>query len=224
MIKEKLQRGTLIYKLYLYYQLFFRYKLFYKRKNYSQFDEDLFLIDFFKEKKGGKFVDLGAFHPIRYNNTYLLYKKGWSGTNIDLNPAAIDMFNIIRTRDRNKCALIGDTSNVEKTVYYEHNFSAVNSLILTEGLKKVLKKKIKMLSKTFENLVDHSFDFLNIDLEGHDYEVLKSIDLHKYKPKLICIEILENSEDKDKIFFHMKKNAFELKKICKVSYFFENTN
>tara|TARA_X000001036_G_scaffold320366_1_gene298865 strand:- start:354 stop:1028 length:675 start_codon:yes stop_codon:yes gene_type:complete len=224
MIKEKLQRGTLIYKLYLYYQLFFRYKLFYKRKNYSQFDEDLFLIDFFKEKKGGKFVDLGAFHPIRYNNTYLLYKKGWSGTNIDLNPAAIDMFNIIRTRDRNKCALIGDKNNVEKTVYYEHNFSAVNSLILTEGLKKVLKKKMKMFSKTFENLVDHNFDFLNIDLEGHDYEVLKNIDLHKYKPKLICIEILENSEDKEKIFFYMRKNAFKLKKICKVSYFFENTN
>ena len=47
MIKEKLQRGTLIYKLYLYYQLIFRYKLFYKRKNYSQFNEDLFLVDFF---------------------------------------------------------------------------------------------------------------------------------------------------------------------------------
>ena len=83
---------------------------------------------------------------------------------------------------------------------------------------------MKMLSQTFENLVDHSFDFLNIDLEGHDYEVLKIIDLNKYKPKLICIEILENSKDKDKIFSHMQKNAFELKKICKVSYFFENTN
>ena len=51
-----------------------------------------------------------------------------------------------------------------------------------------------------------------------------SKDLNKYKPKLICIEILENSKDKDKIFSHMQKNAFELKKICKVSYFFENTN
>ena len=97
-------------------------------------------------------------------------------------------------------------------------------LEVTRTPKKVLKKKMKMLSQTFENLVDHSFDFLNIDLEGHDYEVLKIIDLHKYKPKLICIEILENSKDKDKIFSHMQKNAFELKKICKVSYFFENTN
>ena len=224
MIKEKLQRGTLIYKLYLYYQLFFRYKLFYKRKNYSQFDEDLFLVNFFKDKKKGKFVDLGAFHPIRYNNTYLLYKKGWSGTNVDLNPAAIDMFNIVRTRDDNKCALISDVSNIEKIVYYEHNFSAVNSLILTEELKKVLKEKMPMISKTFTDLVNHDFDFLNIDLEGHDYEVLKNIDLKKYRPKLICIEILENSVDKEKIFSYMENNNFKLNKIYKVSYFFENTN
>ena len=224
MIKEKLLRGTFIYKLYLYYQLLFRYKLFYKRKNYSQFDEDLFIANFFSNKKNGKFVDLGAFHPIRYNNTHLLYKKGWSGTNIDLNPVAIDMFNIARNKDINICALMSEKSDVEKTVYYEHNFSAVNSLILTKGLKKVLKKEMTMKTKTFDDLVDHEFDFLNIDLEGHDYEVLKNIDLKKYVPKLICIEILENSNDKEKIFSYMKEHNFKLKKVCTVSYFFENTN
>ena len=222
MIKEKLQRGTLIYKLYLYYQLIFRYKLFYKRKNYSQFNEDLFLIDFFHNKKKGKFVDLGAFHPIRYNNTYLLYKKGWNGTNIDLNPVAIDMFNIARNRDINICALMSEKSNIEKTVYYEHGFSAVNSLVLTKELKKVLKKEKIMKTKTFDDLIKHDFDFLNIDLEGHDYEVLKTINLKKYKPGLICIEILENSKDKENIFKYMTNNNFEFINKCKVSYFFKN--
>ena len=222
MIKEKLQRGTLIYKLYLYYQLIFRYKLFYKRKNYSQFNEDLFLVDFFHNKKKGKFVDLGAFHPIRYNNTHLLYKKGWSGTNIDLNPVAIDMFNISRNRDINICALMSEKSNVEKTVYYEHGFSAVNSLVLTKGLKKVLKKEKIMKTKTFDDLVKHDFDFLNIDLEGHDYEVLRTINLKKNKPGLICIEILENSKDKENIFKYMTNNNFEFINKCKVSYFFKN--
>ena len=222
MIKEKLQRGTLIYKLYLYYQLFFRYKLFYKKKNYSQFNEDLFLINFFKDKKNGKFVDLGAFHPMRYNNTYLLYKKGWCGTNIDLNPAAIDMFNIIRKNDKNICALISDVENVQKTVYYEHHFSPVNSMTLTEDLKSVLKKKLIIVSKTFDNLVDHNFDFLNIDLEGHDFQVLKTINLKKYQPSLICIEILDMSKDKEGIFEFMKKNNFEFIKNYKISYFFKN--
>ena len=222
MIKEKLRRGTIIYKLYLYYQLLFRYKLFYKRKNYSQFNEDLFLVDFFHNKKKGKFVDLGAFHPIRYNNTHLLYKKGWSGTNIDLNPVAIDMFNISRNRDINICALMSEKSNVEKTVYYEHGFSAVNSLVLTKELKKVLKEKKIMKTKTFDDLVKNDFDFLNIDLEGHDYEVLRTINLKKNKPGLICIEILENSKDKENIFKYMTNNNFEFINKCKVSYFFKN--
>jgi len=126
MIKEKLHEGTIFYKIYLYYQLYFRYKLFYKRKNYSQFDEDIFLVDFFKEKKNGKFVDLGAFHPMRYNNTYLLYKTGWSGTNIDLNQTAIDMFNIVRKRDNNKCALISNKSNEKKDLFDRgYNFEVI---------------------------------------------------------------------------------------------------
>ncbi len=221
MIKEKLKRGTLIYKLYLYYHLFFRYKIFYKRKNYSQFDEDIFLTEFFKKKKKGKFVDLGAFHPIRYNNTYLLYRKGWNGTNIDLNQTSIDMFNIVRSRDNNKCALISNERNKKETVYFEHNFSAGNSINLINDPQKILTKEKIMTSSTFNDLVQHKFDFLNIDLEGHDYIVLKTIDLKYYQPDLICVEILENSKDKNKIFKFMEDNKFKLIKVCKVSYFFQ---
>tara|TARA_A100001011_G_scaffold247027_1_gene255265 strand:+ start:313 stop:984 length:672 start_codon:yes stop_codon:yes gene_type:complete len=221
MIKEKLKRGTLIYKLYLYYHLFFRYKIFYKRKNYSQFDEDIFLTEFFKKKKKGKFVDLGAFHPIRYNNTYLLYRKGWNGTNIDLNQTSIDMFNIVRSRDNNKCALISNVRNKKETVYFEHNFSAGNSINLINDPQKILTKEKIMTSSTFNDLVQHKFDFLNIDLEGHDYIVLKTIDLKYYQPDLICVEILENSKDKNKIFKFMEDNKFKLIKVCKVSYFFQ---
>ena len=221
MIKEKLKRGTLIYKLYLYYHLFFRYKIFYKRKNYSQFDEDIFLTEFFKKKKKGKFVDLGAFHPIRYNNTYLLYRKGWNGTNIDLNQTSIDMFNIVRSRDNNKCALISNKRNKKETVYYEHNFSAGNSINLINDPQKILTKEKIMTSSTFNDLVQHKFDFLNIDLEGHDYVVLKTIDLKYYQPDLICVEILENTKDKNKIFKFMEDNKFKLIKVCKVSYFFQ---
>ena len=95
MIKEKLQRGTILYKIYLYYNIFIRYR-FLKRntKSFSQFGEDLFIAEFFANQKEGKYVDLGAFHPMRLSNTYLLFKKGWSGTNVDLNPITIDLFNL----------------------------------------------------------------------------------------------------------------------------------
>ena len=87
MIKEKLKRGSIFYKLYLYFNIFIRYKILKRHlKTYSQFGEDLFIDDFFQNQKEGKYVDLGAFHPMRLSNTFLLHKKGWSGTNIDFNP------------------------------------------------------------------------------------------------------------------------------------------
>ena len=142
---------------------------------------------------------------------------------MDLNSSSIDMFNIVRGRDTNKCALISAERNIEKTVYYEHNFSAVNSLILSEDLKKVLKKEKIMKTSTFDDLIDHEFDFLNIDLEGHDYDVLKTINLQKHRPDLICIEILENCRDKEKIYSYLKLNNYIFIKKCKISYFFRRT-
>ena len=174
MIKERLKRGSVFYKLYLIYHLFIRYKIFFrKRKSFSQFGEDLFIQNFFKNKKDGKYVDLGAFHPMRLNNTYLLYKRGWSGTNIDLNQVSIDMFNLVRKRDVNICSLISDEEGAKKTAYFENDWSAGNTTVLNKNILKVLKRQKKMKSRTFGNLINHNFNFLNIDLEGHDYSVLK---------------------------------------------------
>ena len=129
MIKEKLQRGTILYKIYLYYNIFIRYRFLKRnRKSFSQFGEDLFIEEFFANQKEGKYVDLGAFHPMRLSNTYLLYKKGWSGTNIDLNPITIDLFNLARKDDHNICCLMAGKENLLKDVYFE-DWSAANSLI-----------------------------------------------------------------------------------------------
>ena len=220
MIKEKLQRGSIIYKIYLYYNVFIRYRFFKRnKKSFSQFGEDLFISDFFSNKKDGKYVDLGAFHPMRLSNTYLLFKKGWSGTNVDLNPITIDLFNIARKEDKNICCLLADKDNILKNVYYE-DWSAASSLTSNENLK----NKKQMKTRTFESLIDKNFDFLNIDLEGHDYEILKTIDFKKFSPKLICIEILENCLDKDSIFKFMGQNNYTFIKHLGPSYFFKGAN
>ena len=55
--------------------------------SYSQQAEDLSIQRYFgEEKMNGFFVDVGAFDPIKYSNTYLFYKKGWRGINIEPNP------------------------------------------------------------------------------------------------------------------------------------------
>ena len=218
MIKEKLKRGSIFYKLYLYFNIFVRYKILKaNRKTYSQFGEDLFIESFFKDQKTGKYVDLGAFHPMRLSNTYLLYKKGWSGTNVDLNPIAIDLFNIARKKDKNICSLLSDQDNVLKETYFDHEWSAANSIVPDNALS--FKKKMK--TSTFENLINNNFDFLNIDLEGHDYNVLKTINLNKFHPKLICIEILTDGSNKDSIFEHMKTNNYLFIKNLGPSFFFK---
>ena len=218
MIKEKLKRGSIFYKLYLYFNIFIRYKILKRHlKTYSQFGEDLFIDDFFQNQKEGKYVDLGAFHPMRLSNTFLLHKKGWSGTNIDFNPISIDLFNIARKKDTNICALISDQSDIYKNANYEHAWSAANSISSDDKL--TIKKKMK--TETFDKLINHNFDFLNIDLEGHDYQVLKTINLNKFRPSLICIEILHDGPNKDNIFSHMNLNKFEFIKNLGPSFFFK---
>ena len=220
MIKEKLQRGTILYKIYLYYNIFIRYR-FLKRntKSFSQFGEDLFILDFFKNQKKGIYVDLGAFHPMRLSNTYLLFKKGWSGTNVDLNPITIDLFNLARKNDYNICCLMAGKENLLKDVYFE-DWSAANSITSNENLS----EKKQMKTRTFESLIYKDFDFLNIDLEGHDYEILQTIDFKKFNPKLICIEILENSSDKENIFNFLKQYNYSFIKNLGPSYFFRKVN
>ena len=220
MIKEKLQRGTILYKIYLYYNIFIRYRLLKRnKKSFSQFGEDLFIADFFANQKVGKYVDLGAFHPMRLSNTYLLYKKGWSGTNVDLNPIAIDLFNLARKNDDNICCLMAGKDNLLKNVYFE-DWSAANSLTSNENLS----EKKQMKTKTFESLINKNFDFLNIDLEGHDYEILQTIDFKKFNPKLVCIEILENCLDKENIFSYLKKYSYSFIKNLGPSYFFKKVS
>ena len=220
MIKEKLQRGTILYKIYLYYNIFIRYR-FLKRntKSFSQFGEDLFIAEFFANQKEGKYVDLGAFHPMRLSNTYLLFKKGWSGTNIDLNPITIDLFNLARKNDDNICCLMAGKENLLKDVYFE-DWSAANSITSNKNLS----ERKQMKTKTFESLIYKNFDFLNIDLEGHDYEILQTIDFKKFNPKLICIEILENCSDKENIFDFLKQFNYSFIKNLGPSYFFRKVD
>ena len=220
MIKEKLQRGTILYKIYLYYNIFIRYRFGKKnKKSFSQFGEDLFISEFFANQNIGKYVDLGAFHPMRLSNTYLLFKKGWSGTNVDLNPITIDLFNLARKNDNNICCLLAGKDNLLKEVYYE-DWSAANSLTSNENLS----EKKKMKTRSFGSLISENFDFLNIDLEGHDYEILQTINFKKFNPKLICIEILENCLDKENIFNYLKKYSYSFIKNLGPSYFFKNVN
>ena len=202
-MRKNLQ-NSIFYKLYLYYNLFYRHKAFKTRESYSQDKEDLFINEYFRDIKNGFYIDIGAYHPIRYSNTALLYNRGWQGVNIDMNQTSIDLFNIARKRDINICAAVSSSSKFV-TQFIDHRFSPVNTI--DEKFSKSISKKLllkrfsekKVQTQTFEKLIKDNkleikkIEFLNIDVESHDFEVLQGINLTSLEPKLICIE-LENSQ------------------------------
>lgn len=183
---------NLIKTLYFYIQLLKSKK--FEKKSYSGSAQDLIINYFFKNKKKGIYIDVGCYHPYNGNNTKLLYDKGWSGINIDLDFHTIDFFNFVRKRDENINIAISDNEG-EKDLFFFHNRSAINSL--SENRKKKAKEIKKIKTKTLNSILENSkfknekINLLSIDVEGHEMEVLNSLNLEKYIPEMVVIEFLD---------------------------------
>ncbi len=182
---------------------FFNYLSIYKRKfkykkiSYSLNAVDLIINYIFKDQVAGTYIDVGAQHPISNNNTYLLYKRGWNGINIDLDKKNINLFNISRPKDINLNYAISDKES-ETDLFFYHDASPINTL--SKNVSSYHKAKIKEIRKikTFSlNTIMQkinftgTIDYLNIDVEGYENKVLAGFDLKKYKPKIISVEFLD---------------------------------
>jgi len=219
MNKKLLIKYKFLFRIYLLY-FYFKFN-FISKKSYSQFGEDLVISKYFKNFVG-KYVDIGCYHPIKYSNTALLYKKGWNGINIDLNKTSIDLFNFSRLRDKNVFACLSNKEEIVD-IYFDNDFSALNSTFNTniKNLKINKFKKIKIKIKVFSIVVREKFDFLNIDCEGNDYNILKTINLKKYRPKIICIEV--SKKNKKFIYKYLNSNHYKLLAIRSLSHIFKYT-
>ena len=176
----------------------------YSKKSYSISNVDLIIDRLLSNIENGIYIDVGCNHPIKYNNTYLLYKKGWSGINIDLDATAINEFNIMRKNDYNVQELVGSDDGVEKEIYYYHERSAINTISKDLAEKRqtkpreIIKKKTKSLNKIIENspYEKKKINFMSIDIENYEYEALKNFDFKKYKIDLIVTECTDMSQNK----------------------------
>ena len=130
----------------------------YTKKSYAISGVDLVIDRMFKNTKNGVYIDVGCNHPIKYNNTYLLYRRGWTGINIDLDKNSIDQFNELRPKDYNVQAVVSDTDSI-KEIFYYHERSAINTLSkdLVNSRKNKPKKIIKEQSTTLNTIIKKSF-------------------------------------------------------------------
>ena len=222
-------------KLYIWQNIYFKNKYLFKKKTYSAFGEDVEIKKHFKKNFKGFYVDVGCYHPIKANNTLLLYQRGWTGINIDINKLSIDLFNFCRPKDINLNLAISK-KKIER-VYYQKELSLLNSIKRKQAKAafqgKILTKKIK--SKSLNRVLELSkfknqkIDFLDIDVEGADFEVLSSLNFKKYAPKLISIEIMPENLDVSKmdiknsnIYKFLIKKKYQLIWSNKFSVIFKN--
>ncbi|MCA6595319.1 MAG: FkbM family methyltransferase [Pseudanabaena sp. M046S1SP1A06QC] len=171
--------------------------------SFSQEGEDLILKRIFENKEQGFYVDVGAHHPQRFSNTYLFYLKGWRGINIDAMPDSMKAFEKLRPKDINIESAISEKSEI--LTYYMFNESALNGFSehlssIRNGInsyKLIAQKNIRTqkLSEIFDKYLPEGqeIDFLSIDVEGLDYQVLLSNDWDKYRPKILLVEELATS-------------------------------
>jgi hypothetical protein len=223
-------------KIYFFYNIYIRNKKF--LKNSSQFGEDKFILDLFDKDYRGKYLDLGCYHPTRHSNTHILYQSGWTGINIDLNPLTIELFNFMRPKDFNYNIGISN-SEEEKELYFINEFNTQNTLDKNQlnflknhhNVKDREILKTKLNTKKLETiLLDnnfHNIDFFNIDIEGHELEVIESIDFDKFKFKYICIEMIQHNEisinRSKKIKDILNNNGFIIVKKFEFNYIYKNT-
>jgi len=168
-------------------------------RTYSQEGEDFILARFFDSKRDGFFVDVGAHHPHRFSNTYLLYRRGWRGVNIDAMPGSMRKFERYRPRDINIEAAVGSAAG--SATYYMFNEPALNTFDAALVAERQFPpwKVIRQVSLPIIPLADilgkvvpqgQAIDLLTVDVEGNDLEVLRSSDWKRFRPRIVLAETL----------------------------------
>lgn len=161
------------------------------KRSYSQFGEDIFILNYFGYDYRGTFIDVGVLHPYFMSNTALLVENGWTGVNIEPNP---DVFPLVKLARPTMTNLQVAISNNRGTVDFVCNgsFSGIaDKTYLWSGdqSSSVVSVEAIPLSDVFEKLpANEIVDVLDIDVEGHDYEVLVSFDMTIHHSRLILIE------------------------------------
>lgn len=166
------------------------------QRHHSQFGEDVVLNDWLdKHVKQGLYVDVGCYHPSKFSNTCFLHKRGWHGINIDMDAIKVKCFDLARPGDCNVHAPVSDKK--ETVTVYNYSRYGLGSTIDPEvaaNTEMPVYSRQELETRTLTEIIDASpfageaVDLLTIDAEGHDFAVIRSLDMNRYKPKILLTE------------------------------------
>ena len=172
------------------------------------------------------YVDIGAYHPIINSVTYTLHKRKWKGIVFDPYEKSKTLFEKYRPKDIFINAVVGETDNTEVDFFFskKRDFSMESSKYPKKGKSYEVKKirQVNLMNELERNSITN-FDVINIDVEGAEYEILKTINFEKYKPSVVIIEIKSTdvnqalSTNEAKLLIN---EGYSLKAVAVLSYFF----
>lgn len=179
----------------------------YIKTSYSQSGEDL-IINFILSTLGIKsptYIDIGAHHPFYLSNTAFFYENGSRGVCIEPDPTLFKTIQKYRKNDI--CLNIGIGLSEEKEAdFFIMTSPTLNTFSKEQAIEyesygnitieKVHKVSLKNINNIIESYVKKTPNFVSLDVEGLDYQILKSFDFEKYRPEVFCIETLTYTEDK----------------------------
>ncbi len=187
--------------------------------SFSQYGEDLIVSRLFEKERGIKkgdiqYIDVGANHYRRSNNTYLFYKSGARGVCVEADPLLCRRLKHYRKYDKVINCVVGaeDGKEVEFYILSLPTRSSMDKDAVQNSISKGLKIKetIKLPCISINTLLEQSRivpDYMSIDIEGMDYAVLRSIDFSKYKIRVIVAERTGKIED-ETMDEYMERNGY----------------
>jgi len=172
---------------------------FYADRTWSQCGEDRILLHLFGdllESRSLQYVDIGANHPFHFSNTALFYKLGGRGVLVEPNPKLASVLRMKRSRDLVlQCGVsIGQQREADYFMFDAHTLNtfsaeeAARYIRLGQMQTGVIKAKLRGVNDIL-GMVEH-LDFVNLDVEGVDFEILRSIDWVTHRPKALCVETI----------------------------------
>jgi len=185
----------------------------YAISGYSQFGQDIVAYHYVGSKKNGFFIDIGAHDGIDISNTYAFEQLGWKGICVEANP---DIFEELKKN--RKCDTYNYAVTSIKDEYVE--FRKAGFLGVIESLASSAHKErigggtdlVKVKTSTFDNLMKNHpsityIDYLSLDVEGSEMDVLQTIDFSKYKFGILSIE---NNAAPDEIETFMYSHGYNI--------------
>lgn len=192
-------------------------------ESYAQEGEDLVLRRFFENQRHGFYVDIGAHHPHRFSNTFFFYRRGWRGINVDAMPGSMDAFRAERPNDINVEAAVG--TSTESMAYYVFNERALNGLCREVAERRDGKHGNKIVARVsirprrLSDILDEhlpagsAIDFISVDVEGHDLDVVQSNDWSRYRPRIVLVEDLDRRPldeiEKSALIGYLKEQGYQ---------------